>query len=182
VLRIVGVGSVGTRCHVALLLGPASEPLFLQVKEAPPSVLATYGGLRLRGGRNRERRPGQEGWRVVAGQRVLQAASDPFLGWIDGGGRDFSCRQFRDMKGSVDLASLGAEGFAGYGRLCGGVLARAHAQSPDAAVVSGYIGRSERFDDAMATWASMYAARVERDHEALCRAVESGRLPCEHGV
>jgi uncharacterized protein (DUF2252 family) len=182
VLRIVGVGSVGTRCHVALLLGPMGEPLFLQVKEAPPSVVATYGGRRPGAGRTGEPGPGREGWRVVAGQRVLQAASDPFLGWVENGGRDFFCRQFRDMKGSIDLATLGAEGFVGYGRLCGGVLARAHAQSPDAAVVSGYLGRSERFDEAVTEWALGYAQRVERDHAALCRAVETGRLPCERGV
>src|SRR5262249_43920844 len=141
VRRIVGVGSVGTRCGIALLLGPAGEPLFLQLKEAQASVLQTFGGAgdATRGAGDHQ--AGHEGWRVVAGQRILQASSDPFLGWLSIDERDFYLRQFRDMKGSIDLTTLTPSQFDGYCELCGGVLARAHAQSTDAGAVRGYIGR-----------------------------------------
>jgi uncharacterized protein (DUF2252 family) len=183
VLRVVGVGSVGTRCYIALLLGPADEPLFMQIKEAPPSVLASYGGLDAATARGpAPTEAGREGWRVVAGQRILQAASDPFLGWIHYEGRDFYCRQFRDMKGSIELAALAPSQFNQYGALCGAVLARAHAQSPGAAVVLGYIGSSLGFDEAVTTWSRRYADQVERDYAALESAVKEGRLPAETGV
>ena len=182
-LRIVGVGSVGTRCVIALLLGPNGEPLFLQMKEASTSVLESYGHLQ---GRSAWRAsvdvPGDEGWRVVAGQRVLQAVSDPFLGWAKFDGRDYYCRQFRDMKGSIDLEKLTPTQFASYGMLCGAVLARGHAQSPDAMLVTAYLGRSRRFDEAVTTWAHLYADQVERDYAGLEAAVRSGRLPAEDGV
>jgi uncharacterized protein (DUF2252 family) len=183
VLRIVGVGSVGTRCSIVLLMGLSHEPLFLQVKEASASVLDTYGGLRPGAARDGTGDGiEQEGWRVVAGQRILQAASDPFLGWVRFNGRDFYCRQFRDMKGSVELEALTATQFAEYARLCGAVLARAHAQSRDAGMVAGYVGTGPRFDEAITEWAQHYADQVERDYEALGRAVRDGRLPCEDGV
>jgi uncharacterized protein (DUF2252 family) len=178
VLRIVGVGSVGTRCSIALLLGPSDEPLFIQVKEAPPSVLETYG--KLHGAPANE--PGRQGWRVVAGQRILQAVSDPFLGWLTSDGRDYYCRQFRDMKGSLELETLSASQFADYGRTCGAVLGRAHAQSPEAAALLGYLGRGTRFIDAMCAWSNAYADQIERDYAALEKAVQDGRLPCEAGV
>jgi uncharacterized protein (DUF2252 family) len=183
VLRIVGVGSVGTRCSIALLIGTSGEPLFIQIKEAPPSVLETYGHLReIRPSVAADEVHGKEGWRVVAGQRVLQAASDPFLGWITSRGRDFYCRQFRDMKGSIELDALNPNQYTNYGGLCGAVLARAHAQSPQAAMVSGYLGNGARFDEAVATWAESYADQIERDYEALVAAVRAGRVPAEEGV
>ncbi len=184
-LRVVGVGSVGTRCHIVLLIGPAGEPLFLQVKEAPPSVLVTYGGMpRQRVGRRVVAQPayGREGFRVVAGQRVMQAASDRFLGWFEHNGRDFYVRQFRDMKGSIDLSSLTPDVLLGYSRLCGRLLARAHAQSPDGAVIRGYLADGERFDGAIATWSRLYADQAEKDHESLVAAVQSGRLEAAEGV
>ena len=188
-LRIVGVGSVGTRCWVLLFEGPAGEPLFLQAKEAGESVLATYGrvpnppegvvtSLITRG----------QGYRVVGAQRILQAQSDPFLGWIkdvtgdDGLQRDFYIRQFRDMKGSFRLAEMNAQATAEYARLCGWLLARAHSQSPGSAFIVGYLGRNAVFDDAMVDWARSYADQTEADHAQLERAVQSGRLPAETGV
>ena len=178
VLRIVGVGSVGTRCYIVLLLGPSDEPLFIQVKEAPRSVLETYGGLHA----GHASEAGREGWRVVAGQRVLQAVSDAFLGWISFDDRDFYCRQFRDMKGSVELEGLAPSQFADYGATCGAVLARAHAQSPNAALITGYLGKGGRFIDAVVGWAKSYADQVERDYAAAEQAVRTGRLPCEAGL
>jgi uncharacterized protein (DUF2252 family) len=183
-LRVVGVGSVGTRCFIALMIGPSDIPLFLQVKQAQPSVLETYGGIRpqpLRGVGDRQRK--YEGYRVVSSQQVLQAASDVFLGWIrTSTGVDFYVRQFRDMKGSVDLDRLPAEQFEGYGRLCGRLLARAHSQTPASAVIAGYLGKSDVFDRAIAAWSKEYADQTERDFEALEKAVRSGRLPAETGL
>ena len=191
VLRVVGVGSVGTRCLVMLVRGPSGGPLFLQAKQAQPSVLATYGNqpfdLPVA-----EALPhvGRHGYRVVAAQRVLQAHSDPFLGWSGAtaeqapGGRalDFYWRQFRDMKGSIDTRGLSASLFEAYAGLCGALLARAHAQSPACPVVAGYLGRSEAFDAAVTRWASTYADQVEQDHTTLRAAVRAGSLPCEDGV
>jgi uncharacterized protein (DUF2252 family) len=182
VLRVVGVGSVGTRCFISLLLGPSDEPLFLQIKEAPPSVLKTYGKLASSTRGASENKIGREGWRVVAGQRILQAASDAFLGWMSFEGRDYYVRQFRDMKGAVDLSTLTSTEFARYAQLCGGVLARAHAQSSEAALIDGYLGGSARVDDGLVAWAHAYADQVERDYADLERAVQSGRLPAEHDV
>lgn len=184
-LRIVGVGSVGTRCSILLLTGPADEALFLQVKEAQPSVLVTYGGMpRRRPGRRVIAQPSGafEGYRVVTGQRVMQAVSDRFLGWFEHDGHDYYVRQFRDMKGSVDLATLTPSVLLGYARLCGRLLARAHAQSPDGAAVRGYLANGESFDGAVATWSRLYADQAEKDHAALVAAVASGRLEAEEGV
>jgi uncharacterized protein (DUF2252 family) len=182
VLRVVGVGSVGTRCGIALLIGPSDEPLFLQMKEAPPSVLETYGHLHEPSFDTAAERLGKEGWRVVAGQRILQAASDPFLGWVTFGGRDYYLRQFRDMKGSVELEALNASQFLRYGVLCASVLGRAHAQSRDAAIVAGYLDNGGRFDESITAWSHAYADQVERDFDALTDAVEQGRLAAEEGV
>lgn len=187
--RIVGVGSVGTRSWVLLFEGPAGEPLFLQAKEAGKSVLETHGrvlhapepvekNLITRG----------QGFRVVGAQRILQAQSDPFLGWIkdvtgdDGRQRDFYIRQFRDMKGSFTLAEMDAQETSDYGALCGWLLARAHSQSTDSAFVLGYLGGNEDFDEALADWARSYADQTEADHAALAQAVKSGRLSAERGV
>ena len=186
ILRVVGVGSVGTRCYVLLLAGPAGEPLFLQAKEAPPSVLEAYGREPI-AIPNRNSRLSQ-GERVVSGQRILQAQSDPFLGWVElwnGDDRepvDFYLRQFRDMKGSIELTTLTAAEFQDYARLCAAVLARAHSQSPGGAVIRGYLGRSDQFDRAVARWAVRYADRSERDFDDLQAAVQHGTLPVEYGV
>lgn len=190
VLRVVGVGSVGTRCYVVMFAGPSGEPLFLQVKEAPPSVLETHGGHRCRFGRLPPVRRGRQGFRVVAGQRILQAHSDRFLGWVgswfderDGfPPTDFYVRQFRDMKGSVEIGELSASQYRSYVSLCARLLARAHSQTPGAAAIAGYLGRSDRFDRAVARWSVAYADQSERDFASLVAAVKSGRLHAEHGA
>ena len=190
-MRIVGVGSVGTRCWLFYLRGPCGEPLFLQAKEAPHSVLQTYGRLAPEqvGQLESIANPaGGQGARVVGAQRVLQAQSDPFLGWVesvraeDGVPRDYYIRQFRDMKGSVDLEWLTPDRAVRYGRLCGALLARAHSQTPDAGFISGYLGTGNAFVDSLAKWAQAYADRAEQDHSLLAHAVERGDLPAEHGV
>ncbi len=167
--KVVGVGSVGTRAFVVLLEGRnEGDPLFLQVKEAVPSVLEAH--LPKSAYRN-------QGHRVVAGQRLMQAASDIFLGWLRGpGGRDFYWRQLRDMKGSAKVETMSPGDLALYARLCAWALARAHARSGDRVQISAYLGKSERFDGAIADFASSYADQTERDHAALCAAVESGKV------
>lgn len=190
VLRVVGVGSVGTRCYVALFVGPSGDPLFLQMKEAVPSVLQTYGGHRTRFERLPPVHQGHQGYRVVACQRILQAHSDRFLGWVGSAseGRDglpptdFFFRKFRDMKGSVETRGLSVSQYQAYVSLCARLLARAHSQSPGAAAIPGYLGSSDRFDRAVARWSGDYADQVERDFAALESAVRSGRLAAEHGV
>ncbi len=175
VLKVVGVGSVGTRCYVVLLRGDgAGDPLFLQVKEASRSVLQPY----LPG-----RRSGYHGRRVVDGQRLIQPAPDIFLGWgrftrLDGGMTDYYVRQLRDMKGSVTLepGEVKPNGLIRYAALCGWALALAHARSGDAATLTGYLGTSDRFDQAIARFAVAYADQTERDHAALVAAVRSGRI------
>lgn len=167
--RVVGVGSVGTRCYLVLLQGPSAEPLFLQLKEAAASVLVTHGA----------RAPmdvAAQGERVVRGQRILQSASDPFLGWVSIREHDYYCRQFRDLKGSVELGLLGPSQFQHYSELCGRALARSHAQHRASAVVAGYVGRSDRLETVIAAWAGSYAEQVERDHAALVAASRSGRV------
>ncbi|MBV6762059.1 DUF2252 domain-containing protein [Rhodococcus opacus] len=188
-MRIVGVGSVGTRCWLLLLQGPAGEPLFLQAKEAPRSVLETHGKVAAAPDSIiRAVAENGQGSRVVGAQRILQAQSDPFLGWVrdvegdDGLRRDFYLRQFRDMKGSVDLQTLVPAQSARYAALCGTMLARAHSQSPGSAFIAGYLGNGETFDLAITAWARLYADQSEKDHEALRAAVKAGRLPAETGL
>jgi uncharacterized protein (DUF2252 family) len=165
--KVVGVGSVGTRCYVVLLLGnDSNDPLLLQIKEAQASVL--------------ERHLGPSAYpnhaqRVVNGQRLMQAASDLFLGWTRLGSTDYYLRQLRDMKLSVNLETLVPEGFIEYCRFCGWALARAHARSGDPAQISGYLGRSDVFDRALAAFAETYADQTERDHTAFVAAVQSGQ-------
>jgi uncharacterized protein (DUF2252 family) len=173
--KVVGVGSVGTRDYVVLLEGrDGDDPLFLQVKEAEASILE--GTLPMSTFRN-------QGHRVVAGQRLMQATSDIFLGWLRGpAGRDFYWRQLRDMKGSAKVESMSADELAMYGSLCGWALARAHARSGDRVQISAYLGKSERFDRAIADFAEAYADQSERDHEALCAAVKSGRVAGDAGA
>jgi uncharacterized protein (DUF2252 family) len=167
--KVVGVGSVGTRAYVVLLEGrDENDPLFLQVKEAGPSILENYV---------KSSTYQHHGHRVVAGQRLMQAASDIFLGWFRGTeGRDFYWRQLRDMKGSANVEGMSPDELALYGKLCGWALARAHARSGDRVQISAYLGKSERFDVAIADFAKEYADQTERDHAALCAAVKSGRV------
>jgi uncharacterized protein (DUF2252 family) len=175
----VGVGSVGTRATIALLLGADdADPLFLQVKEAEASVLERFVG-------NSEY--SNHGQRVVNGQRLMQAVSDIFLGWdrivgIDGQPRDFYFRQFRDWKGSIEIDSLLPQGFAVYARLCGWTLARAHARSGDRKAIAAYLGKTEAFDEAIANFSIAYADQNERDYEAMKIAIKEGRLKAEIGL
>ena len=177
--KVVGVGSVGTRCFILLFLGrDADDPLFLQAKEAGPSVLERFLG---------ESAAASNGERVVTGQRLMQAASDIFLGWVsarglDGQTRDFYVRQFQDWKGSADVDSLRVPGAHAYARICGATLARAHARSGDRIAIASYLGRSEAFDNAIADFSVAYADQNERDYDAFSAAVKSGRLTAQTGV
>jgi uncharacterized protein (DUF2252 family) len=160
--KVVGVGSVGTRCYVVLLLGDRDDdPLLLQVKQATTSVLEPYAG------RSRHRHHGR---RVVDGQRLLQTASDIFLGWTGDGVAQYYVRQLWDMKGSLHIEAMSPNDLFHYGRLCGWVLARAHARSGDAVAISGYLGSSDRFDRAVASFAEAYADQSEADYAAFRRA------------
>jgi uncharacterized protein (DUF2252 family) len=170
--KVVGVGSVGTRCYVVLLVGEhPDDPLLLQVKQAAASVLEPHAGA------SRYRHPGH---RVVAGQRLLQTASDIFLGWTGDGTAEFYVRQLWDMKGGIHLETLDPADLAPYGRLCGWVLARAHARSGDAAAaISGYLGSGDQFDRAVGTFAEAYADQTEADWAAFSRA--RGSAPGDGG-
>ena len=166
--KVVGVGSVGLGSYVLLLQGAGSDdPLFLQLKEAPPSVLEAH---------LTRSSFSHNGQRVVAGQRIMQAASDPLLGWTQLGGRDFYVRQLRDMKATIPIERFDADGLADYAALCAGVLARAHACSGDGAQIAGYLGRGDQFDSAMARYAESYADQVEQDHQALLAAIAKGKV------
>ncbi len=167
-VMVVGVGSVGTRALVALLMSADDHPLLLQVKEAQASVLEPYNG----------RGPVEhDGRRVVVGQRLMQAASDIFLGWSTGPrGHEFYVRQLRDMKLSVDLAGADEQRMCSYSEICGWALARAHARTGDAATIAGYLGRKDRVDRAIGEFATRYADQAEQDHRALLDAVDSGRI------
>ncbi|HVQ18616.1 MAG TPA: DUF2252 domain-containing protein, partial [Actinomycetes bacterium] len=176
--KVVGMGSVGTRAWIALLLGNgADDPLFLQAKEAQASVLEPFLG---------KSQNSNHGQRVVEGQRLMQATSDVLLGWartdgIDGVSRDFYIRQLWDGKGSAIVEAMSPSAMRAYAGLCGWTLARAHARSGDAAAIAGYLGNGDRFDRAMATFAEAYADQNERDHAALKQAVETGRLAAVSG-
>jgi uncharacterized protein (DUF2252 family) len=171
--KVVGVGSVGTRCWIVLLLGrDDQDPLLLQAKEADTSVLAAHLG----GGDH-----ATEGERVVAGQRLMQATSDIFLGWeradgIDGKRRDFYVRQLRDWKGIPQPEVMVPAGMRAFGELCGATLARAHARSGDRVAIAAYLGGGEVFDRAVSAFAEAYADQNERDFAALREAVRSGRV------
>jgi uncharacterized protein (DUF2252 family) len=156
-IKVVGVGSVGTRCFVALLMTDNNEPLFLQMKEARASVLESCAG---------KTNYQNHGQRIVAGQRLMQAASDIFLGWTRSErGHDFYVRQLRDMKTTVDIEELSSSELMGYSTLCGWALARAHARSGDPVMISSYLGKSDTFDSAIANFATTYANQVERDYQ-----------------
>jgi len=165
--KVVGVGSVGTRCYVILLLGnDSNDPLLLQIKEAQASVLERHLG------------PSafpNHAQRVVCGQRLMQAASDLFLGWTRLGTTDYYLRQLRDMKLTVNLETLIPDGFIEYCRFCGWALARAHARSGDPAPISGYLGKSDTFDRAIAAFAEKYVDQTERDHAAFVAAVQADK-------
>jgi len=170
VRKVVGVGSVGTRCWVVFLTGNhLDDPLFLQIKEAQPSVFEPYVSKSIYT---------NQGQRVVIGQRLLQAAPDIFLGWLQLGGIDFYVRQLRDMKGGIefDPQKTKVENIDQYSRLCGWALALAHAKSGDAAMISGYVGNSDELDQAMVNFAFTYADQTEKDYQALVAAAKSGRI------
>ena len=177
--KVVGVGSVGTRAWIVLLVGrDDDDPLFLQFKEADNSVLEPYAGAS---------RYENHGERVVRGQRLMQAASDIFLGWLpavgmDGRPRDFYGRQLWDGKRSVEIESLDAKGLEIYARACGFTLARAHARSGDRIAIAAYLGSGETFDRAMSEFAELYADQAERDHAALAEAAKSGRITATEGM
>ncbi len=175
--KVVGVGSVGTRCFIALLLGADdNDPLFLQVKEAQASVLEPFLGHSMYA---------NHGERVIAGQRTMQAASDIFLGWqreagdVDGVARDFYWRQLRDWKGSADIAQMDPVRFTAYADLCGWTLARAHARSGDRIAIAAYVGRSERLDEAVTEFSCQYADLNASDYARLCAAVAEGRITAD---
>ena len=178
--KVVGVGSVGTRAWIALLIGrDGQDPLFLQVKEAEASVLEAFLG------------PSEfenHGERVVTGQRLMQATSDIFLGWLhvdsglDGQERDFYVRQLKDWKGSAEIEQMVPEGMATYGRLCGWTLARAHARSGDRIAIAAYLGNGDSFDRAILQFSKAYAEQNDRDYKKLSKAVKSGRITAETGL
>ena len=177
--KVVGVGSVGTRAWIALMLGrDDQDPLFLQAKEAQESVLERFVG---------KSKYTNHGQRVVAGQRLMQASSDIFLGWqrvtgLDGKDRDFYLRQLRDWKGSADVDTMAVSLMAGYARVCAATLARAHARSGDRIAIASYLGNSDTFDRAIADFSAAYADQNERDYQALVDAVGSGRLEAQTGL
>ncbi len=172
--KVVGVGSVGTRCDVALLMAGDDDPLFIQLKQALPSALDPYAGTS---------RYKNQGERVVTGQRMLQAASDVFLGWArDDRGHHYYFRQLRDMKMKLDLTTMAKEEWLEYIEICGWTLARAHARTGDAAELGGYMGKGEAFDEAIAEFATAYADQTERDHALLVKAIRAGRMPARNNV
>jgi uncharacterized protein (DUF2252 family) len=178
--KVVGVGSVGTRAWIALMLGrDEQDPLFLQVKEAEASVFEPYLG------------PSQfanHGERVVTGQRTMQASSDIFLGWmhvpegLDGRPRDFYVRQLRDWKGSVEVEEMVPQGLGIYGKLCGWTLARAHARSGDRIAIAAYLGGGTSFDRAIVAFSGAYSEQNERDYKRLTKAVDSGDIVAQTGL
>jgi uncharacterized protein (DUF2252 family) len=178
--KVVGVGSVGTEAWIALLLGrDDGDPLFLQIKEAQPSVYEAFLGA------SEYRHAGE---RVVEGQLLMQATSDIFLGWLsspadlDGRAREYYVRQLRDWKGSAEVDAMTAEELTSYGRLCGATLARAHARSGDRIAIAAYLGSGDVFDRALLAFGESYAEQNERDFAALGAAVKSGRVIAQTGV
>jgi uncharacterized protein (DUF2252 family) len=177
--KVVGVGSVGTRAWILLLMGrDERDPLFLQAKEATASVLQPFVPA------SPFRRQGR---RVVEGQRLLQPASDVLLGWttaeeVDGVPRDYYLRQLWDSKLSIDIESMKPKGLEAYGRLCGATLARAHARSGDRFGIAAYLGGGTHFDEALIDFAETYADQNERDHHALAEAARTGRIEAQRGI
>ena len=178
--KVVGVGSVGTRAWIVLMLGrDDTDPLFLQAKEAEPSVLEEFVG------RSSDRR--SHGQRVVHGQHLMQASSDIFLGWdhiqgVDGVERDFYIRQLRDWKGAAVVETMNPVSMAFYARLCASALVRAHARSGDRIAIAAYLGSNDAFDRALAEFAEAYADQNERDDDALVAAERNGRITVQRGL
>ena len=167
-IKVVGVGSVGTFCAILLMMAEDDDPLLLQVKEARASVLEPYVGKTIYA---------NHGQRIVVGQRLMQSASDIFLGWAEGKrGRHFYVRQLRDMKMKPLVEIFDPTTMLDYGALCGWTLARAHARSGDAAMIAGYAGKSEALDEAIARFSMSYADQAERDHAAFMNAIRQGRI------
>ena len=178
--KVVGVGSVGTHAWIGLLLGrDGHDPLVLQVKEAQQSVLEGFAGAS---------EFGNAGERVVAGQRLMQASSDIFLGWlhvehgVDEAPHDYYVRQLRDWKGSLEVEAMNARALTVFGDLCAATLARAHARTGDRIAIAAYLGKSDAFDRALLEFSRAYAEQNARDYEALAAAVESGRVTAETGL
>jgi uncharacterized protein (DUF2252 family) len=168
-VKVVGVGSVGTRCAIALFMSEGIYPLVLQIKEARRSVLESPDSEKSAFAR--------QGERVVHGQRLMQAASDIFLGWAEtADGREYYVRQLRDMKVSVKVERFRSSTLVDYGAICGWALARAHAKSGDASTLSGYLGRGDAFDRALTQYAVAYADQVERDYDEFIAAIRAGRI------
>jgi uncharacterized protein (DUF2252 family) len=166
--KVVGIGSVGTRCDVALLMAGAGDPLFLQFKQANESVLAPYAG---------KSRYENQGERVVTGQRMLQSASDVFLGWARGDeGCDYYFRQLRDMRMKIDISQMKRPDWLEFVEICGWTLARAHARTGDPAKIAGYLGKNDTFDRAIGAFAVAYADQTERDHALLLKAIRVGKI------
>jgi uncharacterized protein (DUF2252 family) len=166
--KVVGVGSVGTDDGVVLLLGDSdADPLFLQVKEAEASVLEPFAGASAYA---------DHGQRVVEGQRLMQAASDIFLGWTTIDARHYYVRQLRGMKGSIPVERLAASELVKYARACGGVLARAHSRSGDPVAIAAYLGGGDVFEQAISQFAVAYAEQTDRDHQRMLEAIRSGEL------
>ncbi len=168
-VKVVGVGSVGTRCSIALLCADNDDVIILQIKQAQASALAGFCGASAF----------EHGERVVRGQRIMQSAGDVFLGWGSSGRHDFYVRQFKDKKGSVDLAAMDGYGLRDYAVMCGWTLARAHARSGDARQIAGYLGKSDVFDKALVRFGLLYADQVEHDHETFVRAIAAGSIAIE---
>jgi hypothetical protein len=178
--KVVGVGSVGTRAWIALMVGrDGQDPLFLQIKEAEASVLEEFVGAS---------EFSTHGERVVHGQRLMQATSDILLGWfrhedgLDGNSHDYYVRQLKDWKGSAEIEQMQPEGLALYGRLCGWTLARAHARSGDAIAIGAYLGAGTTFDRAILEFSKTYAEQNDRDYHALTAAVADGTIAAEVGI
>ena len=168
VLKVVGIGSVGTCCFVVLLMSPDGEPLLLQAKEARSSVLEPYAG---------KSQYNKHGQRVVVGQRITQSSSDIFLGWARGPeGKDFYVRQLRDMKVSFSFDEINPSRLENYAKYCGQALARSHAKSGNAAMISGYLGKTDVFDEAVSCFAMEYAKQNKKDYDALLNAVRKGEI------
>jgi uncharacterized protein (DUF2252 family) len=167
-IKVVGVGSVGTRCAVVLLMAGKKDPLFLQVKEARASVLEAYAGKSVFA---------NHGQRVVTGHQLMQSVSDIFLGWTaDETGKHFYVRQLRDVKIKFPVERFGSAEMLRFADWCGNSLALSHARSAEPNLITGYLGKGDRFDQAIATFSAAYADQTERDHEALKRAARKGRL------
>ncbi len=170
-MKVVGVGSVGLRCGILLFGDSDGAPLVLQIKEARPSIFATFPT---------DAETSHEGYRVVHGQRLMQAASDLFLGWTsDSKGRHYYLRQLRDMKLSIDLLNSDSQSLLDYGQLCGWALARAHAKSGKASYIAGYLGTGDQFDFALEVFGLAYADQVESDFLEFKKLVSSGTIPVE---